>query len=220
MTIYQFMEPTALQTEPRVATTSRRRGDSRRRLLAAARRLFVERGYHETRPQDIARAADLGHGTFYLHFADKRACFFAFVDEARSELQAEIDRRMAAEPDLGGLIRAILEASWDYGERNPGVIRAALTDVSVIAKDPDAPTSLMRLWGDHWGQLLAKGIESGRVHAGYDPAIIGHAIIGFIVNAATQTVSNQQSRHQVIDNLTTFLTRALAPDQATTGSNP
>jgi len=185
--------------------------------MAAARQLFVERGYHETRPQDIARAADLGHGTFYLHFADKRACFLAFVEEARNELQAEIERRMASDLDLGGLIRAILEASWDYGERNPGVIRAALTDISMIANDTDAPTSLMRIWGEHWGQIIETGIRNGRVHEGYDPTIIGHAVIGFIVNAGTQTGGSPQSHRLVIDNLTTFLTRALAPDQAITG---
>jgi len=206
------MTSAALETEPKSAPSGRRRGDSRRRLLAAARRLFVDRGYHETRPQDIARAADLGHGTFYLHFADKRACFLAFVEEARGELQQEIERRMTADLDLGGSIRAILEASWDYGERNPGVIRAALTDISMIANDQDTPTSLMHIWGEHWGQILANGIKSGRVHAGYDPTIIGHAIIGFIVNAGMQTGPSPRSRRRVIDNLTTFLTRALAPD--------
>jgi AcrR family transcriptional regulator len=48
-------------------------------LKFSARKLFVERGYHATRPQDIAREAGLGHGTFYLHYRDKRACFHAFI---------------------------------------------------------------------------------------------------------------------------------------------
>ena len=38
--------------------------DSLTRLKVSARKLFVERGYHATRPQDIARDAGLGHGTF------------------------------------------------------------------------------------------------------------------------------------------------------------
>src|SRR5437868_1412368 len=59
---------------------AKRKLESRKRLLAAARQLFITRGYHATRPQDISKAAALGHGTFYLHFKDKRACFLAFVD--------------------------------------------------------------------------------------------------------------------------------------------
>jgi AcrR family transcriptional regulator len=42
------------------------------RLRLAARELFVEVGYHETRPQNIARLAGVANGTFYLHFADKQ----------------------------------------------------------------------------------------------------------------------------------------------------
>ena len=66
----------------------RKKPDSLIRLKSAARKLFVERGYHATRPQDIAREAGLGHGTFYLHYPDKRACFLAFVEDARQELNA------------------------------------------------------------------------------------------------------------------------------------
>src|SRR5262245_43854946 len=55
------------------ARSSRRKPESLARLKAAARKLFIERGYDATRPQDIAKAAGLGHGTFYLHYPDKRA---------------------------------------------------------------------------------------------------------------------------------------------------
>src|SRR6204780_4410126 len=65
---------------------TRRKPESLAKIKAAARKLFVERGYHATRPQDIAREAGLGHGTFYLHYTDKRACFLAFVEDARQEL--------------------------------------------------------------------------------------------------------------------------------------
>ena len=74
------------------AVPARRGEKSRRKLLDAARDLFVERGYHDTRPQDISKAAGVGHGTFYLHFADKRECFLSFVDEAQDELQQAIDQ--------------------------------------------------------------------------------------------------------------------------------
>src|SRR5687767_11374305 len=72
------------------ARNSRRKPESLARLKAAARKLFVERGYDATRPQDIARAAGLGHGTFYLHYPDKRACFLAFIAEARRELDDHV----------------------------------------------------------------------------------------------------------------------------------
>ncbi len=73
---------------------ARRKAETRQRLLAAARQLFVTRGYDATRPQDVARAADLATGTFYLHFADKRDAFVAFTEQAGEELMALMSERM------------------------------------------------------------------------------------------------------------------------------
>src|ERR1700758_5102955 len=116
-----------------LARTERRKAESRQRLLDAARQLFIERGYHATRPQDIARAADLGHGTFYLHFADKRECFLAFAEAARAELADYAGKRLVGVTGVEPQLRALLEALIDYADENPGVLKAAMTDLSVIA---------------------------------------------------------------------------------------
>ena len=42
-----------------------------RKLSDAGLRVFAERGYHQSRVDDIVRAARTSHGTFYLYFANK-----------------------------------------------------------------------------------------------------------------------------------------------------
>ena len=88
----------------------RRRPESLGKIKRAARKLFVERGYHATRPQDIAREAGLGHGTFYLHYPDKRACFLAFVDDAREELDEYLRERRKPGQTLEQMIAGSLHA--------------------------------------------------------------------------------------------------------------
>src|SRR5271166_4600727 len=88
----------------------RRKPERLERLKKAARKLFVERGYHATRPQDIAREAGLGHGTFYLHYEDKRACFMSFVEDARAELHGYIRGRIGAGRSLEDTIGTTLNA--------------------------------------------------------------------------------------------------------------
>jgi len=59
----------------------RRRERTRQDLLAAATRVLAEKGLHRTKIADIAAAADVGVGTFYLHFPDKdslRQCVAAW----------------------------------------------------------------------------------------------------------------------------------------------
>ncbi|HEY1740702.1 MAG TPA: helix-turn-helix domain-containing protein, partial [Acidimicrobiia bacterium] len=45
--------------------------ETRLRLLDAGLAVFAERGYHAARVDDIVRAAETSHGTFYLYFANK-----------------------------------------------------------------------------------------------------------------------------------------------------
>lgn len=55
--------------------------DGRSRIIAAARELFLERGYLATSMQEIAEAAELRKASIYHHFADKEALFTAVVLE-------------------------------------------------------------------------------------------------------------------------------------------
>lgn len=79
---------------------ARRRERTRQELLRAAARVLAERGFHETKIADIAAAADVGVGTFYLHFDTKDALFDALVDETVRRLKATVDdaRRAATDP--------------------------------------------------------------------------------------------------------------------------
>ncbi len=195
--------------EPRA---DRRKSDSRQRLLAAARRLFTERGYHATRPQDIARAADVGHGTFYLHFADKRACFLAFAEAARAEIEGFVRERLALVEGIEPQLRALLEALMDYAERNPGVIRAALTDVSVIASGAPDGEGLVDRWAAQWAKQVRAGARVGAVRDDYDAEVVGHAIVGLIRGAAGCGIRRRSRRRALVDTVTRFLVRALVPE--------
>ena len=192
---------------------ARRRPESLAKLKRAARKLFVERGYHATRPQDIAREANLGHGTFYLHYDDKRACFLAFVEDARMELQQYVDSRVAAsDGSLEHTIAASLNAIYDYAESHPGVLSAAMTDEAVIDAEGVQATPLLVRWGRDWAQHLQLGMDNGTAARIYDADIVGQAILGVIHQTSSEGHRSGRSRQDVIDNVTRFLVRALKPD--------
>lgn len=190
---------------------AKRKAQSRERLLAAARKLFVERGYHDTRPQDIAREADAGHGTFYLHFADKRACFLAFVEESREELSLFVAQRAAKAKGLEGTIEAVLSAIYEYSDLHPGVLATAMTDDVVIASDSaDGQTPLLQRWGEQWAETVKTlTAEEGGIPAGWDAGVVGQAIVGAIHQASSVAHRQGKQRAAVVKTLTKFLARAL-----------
>lgn len=190
---------------------ARRRRESLARLNAAARKLFVERGYHATRPQDIMREAGLGHGTFYLHYPDKRACFLEFVDQARRDLDAFIRSRIPPHAKYTDQIAISVEAIFDYSEKHSGVLKAAMTDAAVIDAEGSADVSLLTSWGRDWARGMRSAVKKGDIITGYDPDIIGQVIVGAINQASTEGIRSRRARQTVIDNLVRFLTKALQP---------
>jgi AcrR family transcriptional regulator len=190
----------------------RRKPESLARLKLAARRLFVERGYDATRPQDIAREAGLGHGTFYLHYPDKRACFLSFVEDARLELDDHVRARRAVDASLEQLIAATLTAIYEYADSHPGVLRAAMTDARVIDADGVEAQPLLMQWGQEWADMLRSMARGGNACQSYDADIIGQAIVGALHQASRESHRSGRSRDELVTNLTAFLTRALKPD--------
>jgi AcrR family transcriptional regulator len=205
------MEHTTLAKLATRARPVRRKPESLAKLKLAARKLFVERGYHATRPQDIAREAGLGHGTFYLHYPDKKACFLAFVDDARDELQRFMQARQPADKSLESLIAANLKAIYEYSAEHPGVLAAAMTDELVIDAEGAQATPLLVRWGYDWGEIVREAMRSGIACATYDAEIVGQAILGAIHQVASEGGRTQRPREEVLDNLTRFLVKALKP---------
>jgi AcrR family transcriptional regulator len=190
----------------------RRKPESLARLKQAARKLFVERGYDATRPQDIAREAGLGHGTFYLHYPDKRACFLSFVEDARQELDAHVRARRQPGATLENRVATMLNAMYDYADSHPGVLRAALTDECVIDAEGASARPLVMQWGDEWAEMIREAVAEGKASASYNVEIIGQAIVGALHQTGREAHRAARCREELVKNLTSFLTKALRPD--------
>jgi AcrR family transcriptional regulator len=189
----------------------RRKPESLSKIKSAARKLFVERGYDATRPQDIAREAGLGHGTFYLHYPDKRACFLAFVEEARQEIDEYLRGARQPGQSLEEAITATLHAICDYSDTHPGVLRAAMTDSGVIDAGEGQNVPMIARWGQEWGDMIRGAAATGHVCDSYNAAVIGQAVAGALHQAALESSRSQESRVELADNLSRFLLRALKP---------
>lgn len=74
---------------------ARRKSETRRRLLAAARGVFAREGLEAATIAQITQAADVGFGTFYLHFATKEDAFRAVVTEGFEELARLLEQERA-----------------------------------------------------------------------------------------------------------------------------
>ncbi|MCX7944809.1 MAG: TetR/AcrR family transcriptional regulator [Deltaproteobacteria bacterium] len=73
-------------TELRRLKNRARRDATRQRLIEVAKKIFAEKGYHNTIVSDIVKGAGVGQGTFYRNFKDKRDIFENLLNELTEKL--------------------------------------------------------------------------------------------------------------------------------------
>jgi len=65
---------------------------TRKALVAAARELFLEKGYADTSTPELVKAAGVTRGALYHHFEDKKAIFRAVAESELAEVAKLINR--------------------------------------------------------------------------------------------------------------------------------
>src|SRR6185369_14474362 len=135
--------PTDMDVTPVTSAPARSRLQTRSRLLDSATKLFAERGLHGVTSHEIARAAGVASGTFYLHFRDKTDVYRHIVFHAIEDLVRSVQQAVGAATGNVLRQRARAEAIVTFAEANRDVIRILFsTDSEAASVEADALTSL------------------------------------------------------------------------------
>ncbi|BCP52885.1 TetR family transcriptional regulator [Kaistia sp. 32K] len=104
---------------------------TRAALIAAARALFVDKGYAETATPEIVAAAGITRGALYHHFRDKRDLFRAVAEE---EARAVVVGIEASTPEVEKPLDALLAGSRAYLDAMaaPGRTRLLLIEAPAV----------------------------------------------------------------------------------------
>jgi AcrR family transcriptional regulator len=184
------MSETAVDIGQAAGKRQERKAANRAKLLAAARKVFAEKGLGAATARDIVRETDLATGTFYNYFDSKEEVFTALISElaekARDRVRAERRARdLTVEQRVEAAYRAYFELVIEERElfevfrRNAGVV-AAMADRDWFAE------------GER--DLLEDLVEWAR--AGEMPdvglALLAQAMFGAGVHVAIHLVDEQQ----------------------------
>ena len=71
--------------------------DTRTRILEAAVRVFAEKGYHETRMDDIVSASNTSKGSIYFYFPGKQEIFFGLIETFTGLLESRLENSLTSE---------------------------------------------------------------------------------------------------------------------------
>ncbi|GAA0707787.1 TetR/AcrR family transcriptional regulator [Dactylosporangium roseum] len=182
-------------------------------LKDAARRLFAERGYLNTKISDITAEAGRAVGSFYDHFSSKEELLQALLVDMEVTADAALpdhdpDHDLADEAQL----RAHVAAAWTaFRDHLP--VMVALFQAST-AEEPYSGTARQRLAQDTTmlREHLERMAESGRVLPGR-PAVVADAMgsmLAFFAYAHLTAPEPRLTDDEAIETLTQLLLRGLA----------
>lgn len=159
---------------------TRRRDATRRALLDAARATLTRTGYDGATIGEIAGTADVGVGTFYLHFEDKKDLLVAFVDELVTELRAYANARLVGIVRLEDHLAEAVRAIFDFVRDRPDIAPFLFAQPTML--DPTTPRprhALLAALVEDLSRLIARAVRAGEVRA-VDPVLTAQALVGMV----------------------------------------
>lgn len=100
-------------------------------ILAAAGKLFAERGYHRTTTKDIALAADVSEGTIYNYFTSKEDLLMGLMEQLTAGMNLENLLTESVLEDPQDFLFVLLQNRQEYLRQNGVLLQAILSEILV-----------------------------------------------------------------------------------------
>src|SRR5215213_7006375 len=171
----------------------RKKEEQRVRILGAAVALFRERGFDETRVQDVLEAADVSLGTFYNYFPGKNAVLDAFGAEViGSYVRLAAEELAAGDQTPADRVRALARACGRAFSSDPDFMTVVVTRARAFGGRGDLPVRDDPIY-ELLTRLFAGGQESGHVRADVPAIQLGEIFSGIFMFTVVSWLAERRS---------------------------
>ena len=157
---------------------SRRKSDRRLQLLAAAERLFAERGFLAVRLEDIGAAAGVSGPAIYRHFPNKESLLVELLVGISTRLLAGAREVRSRGTDAAAALDGLIDFHLDFALGEPDLIRIQDRDLAYLPAAAERQVRrAQRLYVEVWVGVLRE-LEPGLVET--DARLMAHAVFGLL----------------------------------------
>lgn len=156
----------------------RKRERTRREIYEAAMRLFAKDGFGTVTIADICEEADVGRGTFFLHFPSKAALLYEFNQRVAEEFRASlVEPRGSARDELCALVERMSVELVAQAEIMSAMLAEFFASPEALAAASEQGNALPELVTD----IIRRGQERREFARAIDPRL---AAASFLSTAA------------------------------------
>ncbi|MHB8780133.1 MAG: TetR/AcrR family transcriptional regulator [Candidatus Geothermincolia bacterium] len=172
----------------------RKKEEKREQITESARKLFLERGFYETRMEDIAESAGLAIGTLYLYFKNKNEIYASICEQGLAILDDLFRQAVEDGADCWQKMEAMAKVNLrfyrKYGNYYDTIafLFFGLKEGQLSRELREKTAARIRGILAHLEQIVREGMESGLLRPG-DPKqtaiILWAAVLGMVSIAQT-----------------------------------
>ena len=149
----------------------------RARIMAAAEKLFSEKGYEQTTIEDISKASEYSRRTIYAYYESKGDILHHIIEKGLQSLKADIENAVNNHAGFVEACRAVCSAMSRYRAECPHSLeslkRSGAAKIEPLAIS-DTVKSILRLGteiNDILEALIVRGQKSGEVRKDIVPVL-------------------------------------------------
>jgi AcrR family transcriptional regulator len=188
--------------------------------VAAARRLFADRGYDGASVRAITREAGVNLGAVTYHFGSKRALYAAVLEQGLRPLATRV--RDVAHADGTALDRmlAVVRAYFEHLGENPDLPRLLLQEIAAGKQPPPVVLESVRSIKEAIAGLQSEGVGDGSLREGHPVltalSVVAQPIYLALVAPLLRTVgpidlTHPATRRMALEHTLAFVRAGLAP---------
>ncbi|MEK7400305.1 MAG: TetR/AcrR family transcriptional regulator [Candidatus Poribacteria bacterium] len=168
--------------------------EKRKRILDSAIKVFARTGYSDARMQDVAKEADVSHGTVYVYFKNKDTLFVSIFQEILGKLIQYIGSEIQKEKNAEDKLRRMISMQLDIIEENPDLTKLILIEFPRSGNFlSDSNTDVLSRYIDLISDVIKQGIDGGIFSIGIRTDIIATMIYAGIQGIATRWILDGMS---------------------------
>src|SRR5215210_759191 len=173
-----------------MALRADRQADRRRQLLAAAVKVFAEKGFHAARVGDVAEEAGVAYGLVYHYFKSKEDLLETIFRTTWTEMLARVREVEEAGVPAAEAVRQVTALILRTWRRDPDLVRVLVREVTRnqhVQREIEEISHAM----EALQAIVRKGQETGEFRSDVDPRLAAVVFYGALEEVLTGWVMGQ-----------------------------
>jgi AcrR family transcriptional regulator len=177
-------------------------------IFKAAEHIFALKGYHKATIRDIAKEAQYGTGTVYLHFKNKGALYFALLEEKLKCLLTMIKEKAEQVKDAKKKLEIFIQEGLVFFEKNQDFFQIFVSEGS----ESYTETRLLKCsiglqWQEYTASLLKEAQGQGVVSSSFDPEQISDVLTSILKTITLKWLQKKKRKEESLVGLSDTILR-------------